>query len=96
MAVEQSYPLADFASHAREHVARLRATGQPETLISDDGAEVVVQDAAAYQLLLDRLDSLEATAAVRESVAEYGRGEGVAARAGFDALRGKHGIPRRA
>ncbi len=43
---------------------------------------------------ITRLDSLEAVAAVKESMAEYARGEGVSAREGLNSLREKHGIPR--
>lgn len=91
---EDRYPLTDFAAHTNDHITRLRASGEPEILTVGGEAEVVVQNAAAYQLLLDRLDSLEAVAAVKESMAEYARGEGVSAREGLNSLREKHGIPR--
>lgn len=93
---ESRYALAEFATHAHDHLARLKATGQPEILTLEGEGEVVVQDTSAYQILLDRLDALETVAAARESMAEYGRNEGVAAREGLDSLRDKHGIPRKA
>ncbi|MBL7645121.1 MAG: type II toxin-antitoxin system Phd/YefM family antitoxin [Candidatus Hydrogenedentes bacterium] len=72
-----------------DHIARLRSSGQPEVLTVDGKAEVVVQNAAAYQALLDRLDSIEAVAAVRASMVEFERGEGIPVREGFAALRSR-------
>ena len=95
MQAKRTYPLTDFATHAREHLSRLKATGELETLTVDGETTLIVQDAEAYQRLLDRLDALETVAAVRESATEYGRGDDLSAREGMDSLRGKYGIPRR-
>lgn len=91
---EESYSLVEFTQHAMDHLARLKSSGQPEVLTVDGKAEVVVQDAAAYQALLDRLDSVEAIASVKASMAEFERGEGIPLHEGISALREKHGIPR--
>ena len=93
MVQEQRFAISDFATHAHEHVLRLKATGEPELLTLDGEGDIIVQDATAYQRILDRLDSLEAVAAVRESVAQYGRGEGKSARSGHNLLREQHDIP---
>lgn len=90
---EETYSLLEFTQHAMDHLTRLKSSGQPEILTVDGKAEVVVQDAEAYQALLDRLDSIEAIAAVKASMAEFERGEGIPLREGFAALREKHGIP---
>ncbi len=60
-----------------DHLARLKSTGQPEVLTVNGRAEVVVQDAAAYQALLDRLDTVEAIASIKASMTEFKRGEGI-------------------
>ena len=91
---EESYSLVEFTQHAMDHLARLKSSGQPEVLTVNGKAEVVVQDAAAYQALLDRLDSVEAIASIKASLAEFERGEGIPLREGIAALREKHGIPR--
>ena len=52
--------LTEFHRHTREHIARLRATGRPEVLTVNGRAELVVQDASAYQHLLERLGENEA------------------------------------
>ncbi|HLM47397.1 MAG TPA: hypothetical protein VK458_26255 [Myxococcaceae bacterium] len=46
------YSLTDFQRSAREHIQRLRDTRRPEVLTVNGKAEVVVQDADAYQDLL--------------------------------------------
>ena len=56
-------------------------------------AEAVVQDAAAYEELLDRLERAETAAAVRAAAEDFDRGEAVPARQALEALRKKHGIP---
>ena len=51
--------LSDFKRNTVELLDRLRKTGHPLVLTINGKAEVVVQDAAAYQTLLDRLDAIE-------------------------------------
>jgi PHD/YefM family antitoxin component YafN of YafNO toxin-antitoxin module len=68
--------MSDFVRNARSHADRLRATRRPEVLTHNGAAELVVQNAEAYQELLDRLDELETVAALNEAAAEIDRGEG--------------------
>lgn len=51
-----------------EVLDRLRETGSPMVLTVDGKAEVVVQDAEAYQRLLDRAEHLETVAALKEAI----------------------------
>lgn len=51
--------LTDFARNAKAHLRRLKRTGRPELLTVNGKAEVVVQNASAYQRLLDALEKLE-------------------------------------
>jgi PHD/YefM family antitoxin component YafN of YafNO toxin-antitoxin module len=53
--------LTDFARNAKTHLDRLRRTGRPELLTVNGKAEVVVQNAAAYQRLIDSLEKLMRT-----------------------------------
>ena len=46
--------LSHFQRHTRDFLHRLRATNRPIVLTVNGKAEVVVQDAAAYQRLMDR------------------------------------------
>ena len=43
--------LTEFHRHSREHIEQLRATGHPKVLTVNGRAELIVQDAAAYQRL---------------------------------------------
>ena len=49
----------DFARNTKAHLQRLRRTGRPELLTVNGKAEVVVQNAAAYQRLIEVLKKLK-------------------------------------
>ncbi len=51
--------LTDFARNTRAHLDRLRRTGRPELLTVNGKAEVVVQNAAAYQRLIESLEKFK-------------------------------------
>ena len=51
--------LTDFARNTKAHLRRLRRTGRPELLTVNGKAEVVVQNAAAYQRLIEVLEKLK-------------------------------------
>jgi hypothetical protein len=71
----QIHSLTDFLRNHKAHVARLKETRAPEVLTVNGRAEVVIQDAASYQDLLDRLHYMETLAAIREGIASAERGE---------------------
>lgn len=71
----QIHPLTDFLRNHKAHVARLKATRTPEVLTVNGRAELVVQDAESYQLLLDRLHHMETLAAIRQGIESAERGE---------------------
>ena len=90
---EDIHSLSDFQRKTREHIQRLRETGRPEVLTVNGKAALVVQDADAYQRLLDLADRMDTLLAVREGLDSMERGEGVSL-AEFDKeMRAKHGIP---
>ena len=51
--------LSDFKPKTSELIARLKATGDPLVLTINGSAEVVEQDAEAYQQLLERVETIE-------------------------------------
>ena len=59
--IEDILSLTEFHRHSREHIDRLRATGLPQVLTINGRAELVVQDAIAYQELLERLRHYESS-----------------------------------
>ena len=74
---------------------RLRQTGEPLVLTVNGQAQVVVQDAAAYQRLVERAvqaDREETVAAIREGLTDVATGRTKPARAALRSLAMKHGI----
>ncbi len=88
------HSLTDFLRNHKIHVARLKETQIPEILTVNGKAEVVVQDARSYQLMLGRLHHMETLAAIQEGIASAERGELKPAAQVFDEMRAKYGLPR--
>ena len=51
--------LTDFNRNTKAHLRRLRRTGRPELLTVNGKAEIVVQNASAYQRLIGSLEKLK-------------------------------------
>jgi prevent-host-death family protein len=83
--------LSDFKRKTSELITRLKSTGDPLVLTINGRAEVVVQAAEAYQDLLDRVETIEA---LHRGFADNNAGRTKPARAVFNRLRRKHGVPR--
>jgi prevent-host-death family protein len=83
--------LSDFKRKTSELITRLKSTGDPLVLTINGRAEVVVQDAEAYQDLLDRVETIEA---LHRGFADVDAGRTKPARAVFNRIRRKHGSPR--
>jgi hypothetical protein len=80
------------STKARVYAAQEEAT--PEVLTVNGKAEIVVQDAGSYQLMLDRLHHMETLAAIQEGMASAERGELKPAAQMLDEMRAKYGLPR--
>lgn len=85
--------LTHFKRNTAQLVAQLKATGAPMVLTVNGRAEIVVQDAASYQRLLDLIDRAEAVLGIRKGLEAMERGEGIPAGEAIAALRRKRGIP---
>ncbi len=70
------HPVTDFKRNTTEFVRQMKETGQPIVLTINGRPELVVQDAASYQRLLELVDRLEAIAGIRKGLEETTRGEG--------------------
>jgi len=73
--VKNIHSVTDFARNTRDHIARLQESGEPEVLTMNGSAAVVVQDAEAYQRLLDLVDYVDTVRTLRERIDAYERGE---------------------
>jgi hypothetical protein len=90
----QIHSLTDFLRNHKVHVTRLKKTKVPEVLTVNGKAEVVVQDAASYQQMLDRLHYMETLAAIQEGMASAERGELKPAAQVLAEMRARFGMAR--
>jgi prevent-host-death family protein len=70
------HPLTDFKRNTSDFIAQLKQTGEPVVLTINGKAELVVQDAASYQKLMDIAERSAAVEAVRQSLEEMKAGLG--------------------
>jgi PHD/YefM family antitoxin component YafN of YafNO toxin-antitoxin module len=88
------HSLTDFLRNHKAHVARLKKTQAPEVLTVNGKAAVIVQDAASYQAMLNRLHHMETLAAIQEGMASAERGELKPAAQVLDEMRAQYGLSR--
>lgn len=87
-------PMTTFRNHSAEIVRHLRDTRRPVVLTVNGKAAAVVQDAEAYQHLLDLAAEANAAEGIRQGLEDLGMGRTRAAQTVFDEIRAEHGIPR--
>jgi PHD/YefM family antitoxin component YafN of YafNO toxin-antitoxin module len=85
--------LTRFRDHTSELVDRLKETDAPLVLTVDGKAEIVVQNAQAYQHLLERAEHLETVTALKEAVRAVDEGRTRPAAEVMERIRQRHGIP---
>ena len=73
----------------------MRGSGHPLILTINGKAELVVQDAASYQKLLDRVDELEALEGIKRGLADVEAGRVTPLRQFETEFREKRGLPSR-
>jgi hypothetical protein len=89
------HPLTAFLRDHKSHLERLHATGRPEVLTVNGKARVVVQDAAAYQKLVEAVEAVEMERVLRERLRSLQAGEpGVAAEDVLAEVRRTLGLDR--
>ena len=93
--LNEIHALSDFQRNAKAFIGRLKETGKPLVLTVNGKAEVVVQDAASYQKILEMIDRAEAIEGIRQGLEAMKQGKGKPAREVFEELRKKHNIPPR-
>lgn len=87
-------PMTMFRNHSADFMRHLRDTKRPMVLTVNGKAAAVVQDAEAYQRLLDLAAEAHAGEGIRQGLEDMKAGRSRPVRAVFDEMRGKHGIPR--
>jgi prevent-host-death family protein len=88
--------LTDFKRHTSEILEQLKQTGRPQVLTVNGRAEVVVQDVASYQQLLDLVERVEAIAGIRRGLESAARGEGRPIHEAAAELRTRYDLPTNA
>ncbi len=87
-------PMTEFRNHSAAFMRHLRETGRPVILTVNGKAAAVVQDAEAYQRLLDLAAAASAAEGIRQGLEDMAVGRTRPAREVFDEIRAEHGIPR--
>ncbi len=90
------HSLTDFKRRTTEFVKQLKETGAPVVLTVNGKAELVVQDAAAYQKLLERVEQMETVQILRERLAAARRSEGRPVEEFFGEMEQKYSLPQKA
>ena len=84
--------VSDFKRNTSAFVDQMRSTGHPLVLTINGKAELVVQEAMAYQRLRDRVDELESLLGIRRGLADV-EARRVTPLENFErAFRSKHGL----
>jgi prevent-host-death family protein len=84
--------LSDFKRNTSDLMDRMEESGEALVLTVNGKAKLVVQDAAAYQKLLDALDYNETVNAIRRGLEEVEAGRTIPAAQAFDDLRERYSI----
>jgi len=87
-------PLTTFRNNSVKMMQRLKKTRRPIILTVNGKPEAVVQDAAAYQRLLDLAASADVNEAIRQGLEDVAQGRTRPAREVFRELREEYGLHR--
>ncbi len=87
-------PMTTFRNHSAEFMAHIKATKRPLVLTVNGKAAAVLQDAEAYQRLLDIAAAAEAMEGFRQGLEDQEAGRVRPAGEVFDEMRARHDIPR--
>jgi len=87
--------LTTFLRHSSEIVKHLRQNKRPVVLTARGKAVAIVQDAEAYQRLLDLVARADAEEGIRQGLDDVTHGRTRPAREIFDEIRRKQDIPPR-
>ena len=87
-------PMTTFRNHSAEIMRHLKETKRPVVLTVNGKAAAVVQDAEAYQRLLDIAAEASAAEGIRQGLEDMENGRTRPAREVFEEMRAEYGIPR--
>ena len=79
----------DFQRNTKAHLKRLKASRRPAVLTVNGKAELIVQDAAAFE------DMLDAIRGIQRGLDAMKEGAGKPFQVALEEIRARHRIPRR-
>lgn len=85
-------PMTTFRNHSAEFMQHIRKTKRPVVLTVNGKAAAVLQDAQAYQRLLDLAATANAAEGIRQGLHDKESGKTKPARAIFSKLREEYGL----
>ena len=88
ISVQDIRSLTEFQRNTKSHLKRLKATGRPAVLTVNGKAELIVQDAAAYE------DMIDAICGIQRGLESMAAGKGEPARKVLDRIRARYKIPK--
>jgi PHD/YefM family antitoxin component YafN of YafNO toxin-antitoxin module len=86
--------LTTFRHRSSEFLKPLKKTKRPLVLTVKGKAAAIVQDAQAYQRLLDIAVQADAGEGIRQGLEHIREGKARPAREFFDEFEARHGVPR--
>jgi hypothetical protein len=89
ISVQDIRSLTDFQRHTKAHLRRLKASGRPTVLTVNGKAELVVQDAAAFEEMLDAIRGIQ------RGLDAMKEGTGKPFRAALNEIRGRQKVSGR-
>ena len=84
--------LSTFKRNTNELINQMKETGNPMVLTVNGKAELVVQDAAAYQKLLDTLEKLETLIGIKKGLEDIAIGNTQPLNNFIEEMQQKYGI----
>jgi prevent-host-death family protein len=84
--------MTTFRNHPAQFLRHLKKTKRPMVLTVNGQAAAVVQDAEAYQRLVDLVAKASAAEGIRQGLEDVARGR--TRREALDEMRAEYGIPR--
>ena len=85
--------LTTFRRRSGDFMKQLKKSKRPVVLTVKGKAAAIVQDAEAYQRLLDIADRADAQEGIRQGLDDVAHGRTRPVRKAFDEIRRKHDIP---
>lgn len=92
MMATQIHSLTEFQRNAKDHIDRMKQTGQAEVLTVNGQAEVVVQSAAAYEQLVEDAELARSLRVIRKSLEDARAGRMRPMRQALEQIAAKYGI----